>query len=442
MKIFVSLLLLVFSTLPFEAQTIDEPLASFTGRTITSRDLSPDIQEDIASLPAVIAEARKQMFAQKLGSLLLDMEAKGLKSTVPALLKLQTDKVKDPTPQQIQAVYDANKEQIGGRPLAEVREQIVSFIRREPEGKAISDYVDTLGAKHKVVYGKNVNAPDLQPSDVLFTLAGQTFTVKDFEAANKVALYSIRAELYDGVVGEVEDALFNAVAAEEAKSLKMDPGDFLAREITAKMKDYSNAELAGLREALKTRLYAKYNAKILMREPEPPVQAISVDDDPSVGPASAPVTVVMFSDFQCSACAAVHPILKHVLAGYGDKIRFVVRDFPLESIHPTAFNAAKAASAANAQGKFREYTELLYTRQDAQDVASLKKYAAELGLNAKQFDIDFNSEKTAAEVRKDMADGESYGVNSTPTIFVNGVSVRTFSAAGFKKAIDRALQSK
>jgi protein-disulfide isomerase len=61
-------------------------------------------------------------------------------------------------------------------------------------------------------------------------------------------------------------------------------------------------------------------------------------------------------------------------------------------------------------------------------------------LNAKQFDIDFNSEKTAAEVRKDIADGNVYGVNSTPTIFVNGVAVRSFSAAGFRKAIDRALK--
>ena len=162
---------------------------------------------------------------------------------------------------------------------------------------------------------------------------------------------------------------------------------------------------------------------------------------PATGPATAPVTIVMFSDFQCSACSATHPVLKKAMAAYPGKIRFVVRDFPLESIHENAYRAALAAGAANAQGKFFEYTEILYKNQDALDDESLKKYAADLGLNVKQFELDFNSEKTAAEVRKDMADGESYGINSTPTIFVNGVKVRDLSADGFKAAIDRPLRN-
>ncbi len=438
MKIITPVLLLIFASSVL-GQAPDEPLATLTGRTITSRDLSPAAQEAIEKLPAVIASVRKQMYAQRLGSVLLDVEAKSLKMTIAALLKLQTAKVKAPTAAQIQAVYDANQEQIGGRPLSEVREQIISFIRREPEEKAISDYVDTLAAKYKVVPGKDVNAPDLKPADVLFTVGARSLTAKEFDDESRLTLYGIRADFYDQLLAELEGALFNAVVAEEAKALKIDSGDLLAREITGKMKDFSDAELRNLQESFRTRMYAKYNAKVLLIEPEAPVQAISPDDDPALGPPTAPVTVVMFSDFQCSACAAVHPILKHVIAGYGNKVRLVVRDFPLESIHKNAFAAAKAASAAHAQGKFLEYTELLYSRQDALDAASLRKYAAELGLNAKQFELDFNSEKTAAEVRKDMADGNSYGVNSTPTIFVNGVSVRSFSAAGFRKAINRAL---
>ncbi|CAN5379538.1 hypothetical protein BH20ACI2_BH20ACI2_21620 [soil metagenome] len=438
MKI-VTTTLFLFLTISAWAQMPDQALASLTGRTITSRDLSPNAQEAIEKLPALIANVRKQMYSQRLGSILLETEAKALKTTVAALLKLQTAKIKDPTPAQIQAVYAANQKQIGGRPLSEVRPQIVSFIRREPEEKTISDYVDTLAGKYKVVYGKDVNAPDLKPSDVLLTVSGISLTAKEFDEESKLALYNIRADFYDEITSEILEVLFNALVAEEAKDLKMNSGDLLAREITAKMKDYSDAELTGLQKAFRSKLYAKYNARILLAEPEAPVQAISPDDDPAQGPPNAPVTVIMFSDFQCSACASVHPILKHVLAGYGEKVRFVVRDFPLEGIHNNAFAAAKAASAANAQGKFFEYTELLYTRQDALDAASLRKYAAELGLNVKQFELDFNSEKTAAEVRKDMADGASYGVNSTPTIFVNGVSVRSFSAAGFRKAIDRAL---
>jgi protein-disulfide isomerase len=132
--------------------------------------------------------------------------------------------------------------------------------------------------------------------------------------------------------------------------------------------------------------------------------------------------------------------LKKVLAEYPGKIRFVVRNFPLTSLHENAFRAALAASAANAQGKFFEYTEILYTHQDALDAASLSKYAAQLGLNVKQFELDLSLEKTAAEVRKDMADGKSYGITGTPTIFINGVAVRHLSADGFREAINRAMK--
>jgi len=127
------------------------------------------------------------------------------------------------------------------------------------------------------------------------------------------------------------------------------------------------------------------------------------------------------------------------LSGYGDKIRFVIRDFPLEKLHENSFNAALAANAARAQGKFAEYTDILYRNQEALDKPSLVKYASELGLNVKQFELDFSDAKTAAEVRKDQADGRSYGIGGTPAIFVNGVKVQRLSLMGFRSAVDRAL---
>jgi protein-disulfide isomerase len=188
------------------------------------------------------------------------------------------------------------------------------------------------------------------------------------------------------------------------------------------------------------RLSAKYNVKILLPEPAPIVQNIAIEaDDPQTGKASATVTVVMFTDFQCPACSSTHPVLKRTLAEYGDKIRFVVRDFPLENIHNNAFQAALAANAARAQGKFFEYSEILYRNQDALDKASLVKYAAEVGLNVKQFELDFSDARGEAEIRKDQADGRSYGVGGTPAIFVNGIKVQRLSADAFRRAIERAL---
>lgn len=225
----------------------------------------------------------------------------------------------------------------------------------------------------------------------------------------------------------------------EAQKSGLTAGEIIAREVTDKMRDFSNEESATLREDFRRRLFRKYNAQILVREPEPFVQNISIDDDPFQGSAAAPVTVVMFSDFQCPACAATHPVLQKILAEYGDKVRFVVRDFPLTTIHKDAFLAAQAANAAKAQGKFFEFSEILYRNQDALDAASLKKYAADSGLNVAQFELDLQSGKFAVEVRRDMAEGKSYGVTGTPTIFVNGVRVRGLSARAFRAAIDKAL---
>jgi protein-disulfide isomerase len=194
-----------------------------------------------------------------------------------------------------------------------------------------------------------------------------------------------------------------------------------------------------LETALREKLFKKYNAKFSLKEIAPVVQNISTDDDPAQGKATAPVTVVMFTDFQCPACAATHPALKKVLTEYGEKVRFVVRDYPLVQIHENAFQAAVAAGAANAQGKFYEYTEVLYKNQNALDAASLKKYAADLGLNLKQFELDLASQKIADEVRKDTEDGKRYGLSGTPTVFVNGVKVRTLSEQGFRNAINKAL---
>jgi protein-disulfide isomerase len=134
----------------------------------------------------------------------------------------------------------------------------------------------------------------------------------------------------------------------------------------------------------------------------------------------------------------MHPVLEEVLKTYGSKVRFVVRDYPLE-MHANARKAAEAANAANAQGKFFEYVAILFKHQDALDVPSLKKYASEIGLDRARFDAALDGGKYAAEVKHDIDDGDIYGVNSTPTIFVNGVAINALSAEALRAAIDRGL---
>lgn len=388
----------------------------------------------------MVANARTQLLLQMVTDLLLDAEAKARTLPVEKLLEEAKAKVPAPSAEEIRKIYDLNKASLGDKTLEQVTPQIVEFLRRDPEEKALQDYFKSLETKYGVKYGRDVNAPDLKPLEAVVTINGKSASAGEFDEKARFSLYDIKAEIYDQIKAGLDDVIFSVLVEDEAKSLKLEAGDLMAREITDKMKDFTPEEQSGLQEAYQRRLFTKYNVKYLLREPEPPLRNVSVDDDPAQGKLTAPVTVVMFSDFQCSACSATHPVLKKVLAEYGDRVRFVVRDYPLVQLHANAFQAALAANAANAQGKFFEYTEILYQNQDSLDPASLKKYAASLGLNLKQFELDLASEKNAAEIRKDMADGAFYGIIGTPTIFVNGVKVRGLSARHFRDAIDKALK--
>jgi protein-disulfide isomerase len=132
------------------------------------------------------------------------------------------------------------------------------------------------------------------------------------------------------------------------------------------------------------------------------------------------VTIVEFSDFQCPFCQRVAPTLKRVRDAYGDRVRIVWKDFPLTSIHPQAFKASEAAQCAHEQGKFWDYHDRLFANQQALQVESLKKYAADAGLDAARFGSCLDTAKYAERVQAQMGAGTELGVNSTPAIFING----------------------
>ena len=442
MKLINALVIIFIFAFAGFAQKPDDILATATGHTIRLRDLSAEIQKDAAEFPMNLPKTRSGLFDQMVNQRVIDVEANTRGITRGKLMADEKTKASAPTEAEINALFNAQRNAFGTKTLDDVRKPIVNYLRGQAEQKILIALLSQLKAKYKFTAGKDVNAVGLGPSDGVATLNGQTITVKEFEDFARIPLFQDKADLADSILGGVHETLYDALLADEAKALGIDPGALIAREITDKMKDFSDTERIALTNDLSRRLFAKYQAKILYTAPEPLFQNISVGNSPATGPVNAPVTIVMFSDFQCSACSATHPILKKAMEAYPGKIRFVVRSFPLESLHANAWRAALAAAAANAQGKFFEYTEVLYSHQNALDDASLIKYAAELGLNVKQFELDFKSEKTAAAVRKDMADGESYGINGTPTIYVNGLSVRSLSVAGFRAAIDKALGNK
>ena len=151
---------------------------------------------------------------------------------------------------------------------------------------------------------------------------------------------------------------------------------------------------------------------------------VSADDDPAVGPANAPITIIEFSDYQCPFCQRWHAdTFDSLLKAYPDQIRFIYRDFPLYSIHPQAEPASEAANCANAQAKFWEYHELLFSDKMDLSPEAYSAYASEIGLDLGKFEECLASDQYIPEITADYKYASKLGVSSTPTFFINGIMI-------------------
>jgi protein-disulfide isomerase len=142
------------------------------------------------------------------------------------------------------------------------------------------------------------------------------------------------------------------------------------------------------------------------------------------GGPNAPVTLEEFSDFECPACRGLDPGLRSISRDYGERVRWVFRNFPL-SMHKYSFIAARAAEAAGVQGKFWQMHDMLYDHQDdwkdAPEPRDLfNSYAAQIGLDVEKFKADLNRQDLADRIKQDYDRGISLNVKGTPTIFING----------------------
>jgi protein-disulfide isomerase len=446
-------------------------IVTINGQTFTSADLDPAVRKEVESLGEKLAEARRSVLELEVNTALLKAEAKKRRIDSHRLYETEvSNRATMPTPAQIKKFIDDNKSQFEGRDPQTVNQQVAVYLHDELESKLADDLVKRLRQTNPVVIGVDVNAPNLSDDAVLATVGGEVLKARLIKERLKPIIYQIQLETYVLAKRQADQMVDNMLLLDEAKRRQIGPEQIIRAEISDKVRPPTEAEVAKfyeenkaringdlnstrnqialylqqqdqrrLESELSTRLRKNADVRWLLTEPTQPVQNVSVDDDPSRGNANAPVTIVEFTDFQCPACAAMHPVLEEVLKSYGDKVRFVVRDFPL-NMHDNARKAAEAANAANAQGKFFEYIALLFQRQKALDVPSLKKYASELGLDRARFDAALDRGVYAAEVQRDVEDGELYGVGSTPTIFINGVQLRALSAEGLREAIDKAAK--
>ncbi len=307
--------------------------------------------------------------------------------------------------------------------------------------------------------------------DVVATIDGQPITRKELEDAATGQLSRLQAQVYqihkmalDNLIG---DKLVESAAKKAGKSTQ----DFMKEEVESKIKPPTDDEIKKFYEENKTQMGGKaladmkdqirdflstsqrrqfegqlaqrlHDAAKIETQLQPPRSKVEAGDAPSKGPANAPVTIVEFSDFQCPFCGRARPTVKQIIETYGDKVRYVFRDFPL-SFHKQSLKAHEAAQCANDQGKYWEMNTKLFESQTQLDVDNLKKYAKDLGIDAKAFDQCLDSGKFTKKIQSSIDYGSSVGVSGTPSFFVNGIPVSgARSFADFKQLIDDELKRK
>jgi protein-disulfide isomerase/uncharacterized membrane protein len=164
-----------------------------------------------------------------------------------------------------------------------------------------------------------------------------------------------------------------------------------------------------------------------------PTAEVPPDSRPAMGSADAAITIVEFSDFECGHCAAFHQSLEDVLRRGTERVRVVFRHFPLDSacnpkvptrLHSQACLAAIAAECALDQGKFWEYHNVLFDNQQQLGRAFLVGYAARLGLDIPRFSGCLSSDEARDRVSRDAETGALLGIDSTPTVFINGRTIK------------------
>lgn len=165
------------------------------------------------------------------------------------------------------------------------------------------------------------------------------------------------------------------------------------------------------------------------------------------GNPEAKVTLVEYSDLQCPACKARLPLIKSIVDEFGNHIRFVYRHFPLY-IHDNSQIAAQAAEAAGLQGKFWEMHDILFENQESwsplekdQVETAFAIYAAKIQLDIAKFKLDIDSGAVRDAVKSDADSGESAGVNSTPTFFLNGKKINPSDNEEFRTLVRDAVET-
>jgi len=454
-----------------EDKRVTDVLGVVNGVKITKQDLSPETRSRVEQLQREVVEARARELDLQIDSLLLEAEAKKRQVLPSQVLKDEVvAKVTEPTEAEAQKFYDENKARIKAE-FKDAKDDILRYLRYQRQQELARKLSERLRTAAQVKVLAKPSAGDADRARVLADVNGKKITAGDIETSLLPLIFSVQEQVYALRKQDLDLKINDTLLTAEAQKRKLTTRALLEAEVTAKVPPVTEAQAQEFYSQNKERISGEFAqtkdriikymqekreqeatlafaeqlrrvsaVQINLNAPESPVFQISTDDQPSKGNADSKVTIVEFTDFQCPSCAQQHPVLERLVSEFGNRVRLVVRDFPL-SQHADAPKAAEAAEAAREQGKYWEYAALLFRNQSALDVNKLKPYATDLGLDRARFDAALDSRKFAEKVERDVIDGQKLGVNGTPTFYINGKRVSDRSYEALKATIEAALKT-
>jgi protein-disulfide isomerase len=450
-------------------------LAVVDGVEIPTAGVEADAEPYVAPIKQQMQKLRESALQTLITNRLIELEAAKRGVTVTSFYQTEiVGKADEPTADEVRVFYERNRAGMDGKSFEEVREQLTQYIRSQRQQVQMTILTTDLRTSAKIEVHDYSPQPPATPEDrakVLATVNESKITLGELEDSLRAPMYTLRRQVWEierqALDNRIDDALvereaqrrgvtLQALADAEIipKAKKVDAFDaskfynenknqFGGRPF-AEVKD-DLVRLLNIREQLQAKmtfaagLRKTATIKDNLVEPQPPTFVVAAEGRPALGAASAPVTIVVFSDFECPKCALAHDLLAELAREYAGKVRVVARNYPLEQ-HQNAYKAALAAEAALEQGKYWEYAKLLFANQTSLSVEKLKELATQAGLDRARFDEALDSAKHAGAVDRDMADGGRAGVLGTPAVYVNGRAVDDDSKEGLKAAIEAALK--
>ena len=458
-----------------EAQAPPDTLAVVNGVQISKKEIEEVLKDRIQELQRQVIDARKRELDLQINTRLLDAEARRRGISIVKLVESEiSSKVVQPTEADAQAFYDLNKSRIEGQFTA-VKAEVLRYLLDQRRAELSSALAKRLRAQARVeilVSGDKVTPPatPAERARLFATVNGSRITSGDIEDALLGSISNLQDQVYELRKLQLDTRINDILLEQEAVKRSTSPTVLFQAEVRAKMRELTDADaekfyqenkerITGAFEQVKGQILQylrdqeKENAEksfadslrktatiqVFLTPPDSAVFKIAVENQPFKGPATAPVTIVEFTDFQCPSCALTQPVLEEIVTEFNGKVKLVVRDFPLDQ-HTFALKAAEAAEAAREQGKYWEYAAVIFKNQTALEIDKLKEYATHVGLDRKRFDAALDSGKFSDHVQQDLQDGYKLGVNSTPTVFINGRKIKDRTRESLRSAVEAALK--